>query len=292
MLQSAEQPQQAIQNRHRVRRAAGDEEIDRNNRSTTVVDFGVVEERPAADRAGSDGDDQLRRRDRRVRVEQHRAHVLADRAGDDDAIRMTRRGDELNAEAAEIENDRTQDIQIRFTSIAATGTDLAELQRAAKQAPRLLVKSLRSFKLLAGQHQVLSRTRREPIFRGVANRLFRAGVRAISAEQTTAEVQSQSLVVDANRVGRTGFGASSAIGRALRRDQIQPTGPGTALCAVELDGRRVFVVERLSRTIGPQQLPLIDVSQGKRLTLIVDYSELGDSQDHVNWCDAVLLRTP
>ena len=70
------------------------------------------------------------------------------------------------------------------------------------------------------------------------------------------------------------------------------TGLGTAMCAVELDGRRVFVAERLSRTTAPQQLPLIDVSQAKRLTLIVDYGELGDSQDHVNWCDAVLLRAP
>lgn len=68
------------------------------------------------------------------------------------------------------------------------------------------------------------------------------------------------------------------------------TGEGTVACAVELDGRRAFELPRLTRDAGPQQLPRIDVSAAKRLTLIVDFGELGDVQDHVNWCDAVLLR--
>lgn len=68
-------------------------------------------------------------------------------------------------------------------------------------------------------------------------------------------------------------------------------GEGTAVCAVAVDGRRVFEPPALTRPKGPARLPIIDVSGAKRLTLMVDFGELGDSQDHVNWGDAVLLRS-
>lgn len=67
-------------------------------------------------------------------------------------------------------------------------------------------------------------------------------------------------------------------------------GDGTATCAVEVDGRRVFEDSQLSRKQRARRLPAIDVTGAKRLTLIVDFGELGDSQDHVNWVDAILLR--
>ena len=67
-------------------------------------------------------------------------------------------------------------------------------------------------------------------------------------------------------------------------------GEGTAACSVEVDGRSVFEEPALSRHKGPQRIPLIDVTGAKQLTLTVDFGELGDSQDHVDWCDAVLLR--
>ncbi len=67
-------------------------------------------------------------------------------------------------------------------------------------------------------------------------------------------------------------------------------GAGTAVCAVEVDGRRVFEPPALTRPKGPTRLPIIDVTGAKRLALMVDFGELGDSQDHVNWGDAVLLR--
>lgn len=68
------------------------------------------------------------------------------------------------------------------------------------------------------------------------------------------------------------------------------TGEGTAACTVEVDGRRVFEEPTLLRQKGPIRLPLIDLTGAKRLTLTVDFGELGDSQDHVDWGDAVLLR--
>lgn len=67
-------------------------------------------------------------------------------------------------------------------------------------------------------------------------------------------------------------------------------GEGTAACVVEVDGRRVFEESKLSRQTGAKRLPVLDVVGAKRLTLTVDFGQLGDSQDHVDWCDAVLLR--
>ena len=87
-------------------RAAGDEEVDGNEGVAAVVDLGIADEGPARDRAGADRDHELGRGDGRQRVEQGRPHVLAHRAGDDDAIRVPRRGDELDAEAAELGADQ------------------------------------------------------------------------------------------------------------------------------------------------------------------------------------------
>lgn len=67
-------------------------------------------------------------------------------------------------------------------------------------------------------------------------------------------------------------------------------GEGTAACAVEVDGQRVFEETALSRQKEARRLPVLDVRGAKRLTLIVDFGALGDSQDHVDWCDAVLLK--
>lgn len=68
------------------------------------------------------------------------------------------------------------------------------------------------------------------------------------------------------------------------------TGHGTVACAVEVDGKRLFDIPSLSRTSGSIQLPVIELAGAKRLTLIVDFGNLGDVQDRVNWCDAVLLK--
>ena len=68
------------------------------------------------------------------------------------------------------------------------------------------------------------------------------------------------------------------------------SGQGTAACAVEVDGQRLFSVAALTRANSPMLLPTIDLTGVKRITLIVDFGNLGDIQDHVNWCDPVLLK--
>ena len=57
-----------------------------------------------------------------------------DRAGDEDAVGMSRRGDELDAEPAGIEDDIAERVGLDLAAVAAAGADLAQAQRAAEQA--------------------------------------------------------------------------------------------------------------------------------------------------------------
>jgi len=52
---------------------------------------------------------------------------------------VARRGDELDAEAAEIEHDGVEDVDLDLTAVAPAGADLAEFEGAAEQASRLAV---------------------------------------------------------------------------------------------------------------------------------------------------------
>ena len=67
------------------------------------------------------------------------------------------------------------------------------------------------------------------------------------------------------------------------------TGIGTAECSIEVDGRRVWSEHRLQRGQSIEISLPKELTNAKRLTLLVDFGEQGDMQDHVNWCDAVLL---
>lgn len=65
---------------------------------------------------------------------------------------------------------------------------------------------------------------------------------------------------------------------------------GSAVVAVEIDGRRIFTSGDLSVDRGSLTLEPIDVTGAQRLTLLVDFGKFADIQDHVNWCDAVLVK--
>ncbi len=67
------------------------------------------------------------------------------------------------------------------------------------------------------------------------------------------------------------------------------TGTGTAECSIEVDGRRVWSEPRLQRGRAIEVSLPNELIKAKRLTLLVDFGEQGDMQDHVNWCDAMLL---
>ena len=93
----------------------------------------MADERPARNRARADRDDNFRRRHGVVCFFQGQFHVATDGTGDEQAVRVTRRGDELNSEAAQIPADRAEHIGVGLARVAAAGADLAQPERAAKK---------------------------------------------------------------------------------------------------------------------------------------------------------------
>jgi hypothetical protein len=67
-----------------------------------------------------------------VSLVEGQAHVLSDGAGNQESIRMAWGRHKLNAESAEIEHYGIQNINVRLASVASTGADLSEFERAAK----------------------------------------------------------------------------------------------------------------------------------------------------------------
>ena len=70
---------------------------------------------------------------------------------------------------------------------------------------------------------------------------------------------------------------------------------GHAVCTVELDGRPTWSSGPLTKTSPPVTVRMstsarvLDVSNCKRLTIVVDFGARGDIQDHVDFLDAVLI---
>jgi beta-galactosidase len=67
-------------------------------------------------------------------------------------------------------------------------------------------------------------------------------------------------------------------------------GGGSAVFAVEVDGRRIFTSPLLTGRSQPLDVGPLDVSRANELTLIVDYGEYGDIRDDADWGNAVLVR--
>src|SRR3954471_19242367 len=108
LLGTAKEPQQTVEYCDRVRWTTRDVEIDRKQTFDAVRDLGAAAEQTAGNGARACGDDQPGVGHRFVGDQQGLAHVRGHRPGDQDAVRMTRRGDELDAEPPGVEHDVAQ----------------------------------------------------------------------------------------------------------------------------------------------------------------------------------------
>ncbi len=134
---SAEQPQQPVENRVRVRRAPRDVQIDRKYTLDPVARLRMILEYTARNRAGAAGDDELRFGDCFIGLEQRFPHVRGDRTGDQNTVGVARRGHEFDAEAAGVEDDIAERIDLDLAAVAAAGADLAQAQRSPEQSSQL-----------------------------------------------------------------------------------------------------------------------------------------------------------
>src|SRR5438105_6204812 len=148
----------------------------------------MVDVRPAGDGTGADGNDNLRRRHRVIGLSQSEPHIVSHGPRDEQAIGVPWRGHELNAEAAQVENDGVEHVDIGLATIAAAGAYLPQLERTAEQAARLVVESLRQLESILADHQVLASAHGQAVVAGMRDGALRAGLGAIRTEQATTQV--------------------------------------------------------------------------------------------------------
>ena len=67
-------------------------------------------------------------------------------------------------------------------------------------------------------------------------------------------------------------------------------GRGSVVFGVTVDDEPVFTSELLTGESAAFTIEPIDVKGKQKLTLRVDFGQLGDIQDHANWCDALLVK--
>ncbi len=67
-------------------------------------------------------------------------------------------------------------------------------------------------------------------------------------------------------------------------------GAGSALFAVELDGKRVWNSQELTGKSPATSVPSIKLRGSKEITLFVEFGQTGDVSDYADWCDTVLIR--
>lgn len=67
---------------------------------------------------------------------------------------------------------------------------------------------------------------------------------------------------------------------------------GSARFAVRIDDRVVWTSDELTGTSAAVRVPPIPLTDGKTLTLVVDFGEYADVADFADWCDASIWQIP
>ena len=118
------------------RGAAGDVQIDGQDRFERTGELVGIAEDPAAERAIAQSGDEAGFGHRVVGGSQRLGHARRDRAGDEQHVGVPRRGDDVQAEALEIVDGVGGGGQLVLAAVAGAGVDVAQRQRAAReQAP-------------------------------------------------------------------------------------------------------------------------------------------------------------
>jgi len=115
-----------------MRRATGNKKVDRHHISDAVVLLGLVTKDPAADSTGADCNDKFRGGNGCKGAESCGLHVSGYRTGDQNAVSVPWRSHDFDSESAQIKYNGSKNVDIYLTAVAATGTDLSELNRPAE----------------------------------------------------------------------------------------------------------------------------------------------------------------
>src|SRR5882672_5515502 len=165
-------------------------EIHREEGARAVQDLRVTDIRSSRDRAGAHRDDDFSGRHRVIRLLQCQLHVPGDGSGDQESVGMTRRGDDLDTETAEVPSYGLEDVDVCFAGVAAPGADLPQLERPPEQLEQLRLELPGEFdRIILPHNEIAPIPRREAIIRSKGHRPLRTGRLAFRAEEAAAQVQ-------------------------------------------------------------------------------------------------------
>ena len=131
-LEAANRGEDAVQEGVGIGRATGNIDIYRDDFVHAAEAGVVLAEDAAAAATGAHGHYQSRRGRGVVGLAQSQFHVARDRAGDQQHVGMTGRGDEMNAEALDVIHRAVQSRDFDLAAVARAGIHFADVERAAQ----------------------------------------------------------------------------------------------------------------------------------------------------------------
>jgi len=196
---------------------------------------------------------------------------------------MSRRGDELDAEPAGIEDDIAQRVGLDLTAAAAAGADLAQSQRAAEQPLQFAVERSDFRHRVTGGHKVAAPRGGQPPIPRERDAVPRAPRFAIAAEDALAEIDLRPRVRDRQRAGRAQVHAARQGGGILLRVEPGPAAellrhrrvPAREICRpVSLAGTRQQCLEHQPNS--PEVTPLQIMAAIGKIEALVAQREVHD----------------
>ena len=144
---------------------------------------------------------------------------LRDRAGDEQSVGVARRGDELDAEAAEIPADGAEHVGVGLAGVAAAGADLPQPQRAAEELAQFFVErggQADLFLARLAEQEVFAAAHGHAMVAGLGDGPGGTGLDARGAEDAAAQIERDGLPGGA----RDGLGRDRPARRRRSRRRI------------------------------------------------------------------------
>lgn len=145
-------------------------------------------------RTCADGDHDLGSGDGTISLLEGNFHILRDGACDHKTVGVPWRGNELDAEPREIENNRAQHVEIRLAGVASPGTHLAELERPSKKSKSLRIQRFRKSNLISIALQIITAPGSETVIMSERNCTTRASLLALWAEEASSEIDRETCI--------------------------------------------------------------------------------------------------
>lgn len=174
-------------------------EVDVQAVENSAVEGGAAVEDSSADGVGPGKYENLGVGDGVVGVEKGVRHVFGYWSCEDDAVGVSRRGDEADSETTDVEIDVASGVEFHFAAAVASGGDLSQLKGAAEESPDFgshLVGVDNNGAVVAGADYECAAVVGGDVVVFCERDFLRAGEHALGTECASSEVDAQGVCGD------------------------------------------------------------------------------------------------